>query len=66
MIANNIFRAIGDLCTNYLFKPYDFFRSMHSWWWSNTFNAILFSIGFIALIYWLGQLVKQKRAGDLS
>ena len=65
MIANNIFRAIGDFCTNVLFVPYDFFRAMHGWWSSNTFNAILIIIGFIAGFYWLSQLVRFKKEGDL-
>ena len=66
MIANNIFRAIGDFCTNVLFIPYDWFRSMHGWWISNTVNIIIITIGFIALFYWLNELAKHKRQGDLS
>lgn len=66
MIANNIFRAIGDFFTNILFVPYDAFRSMDGWWISNAVNVVLVLIGFIALFYWLGQLSKFKRAGDLS
>ncbi|MCB0460307.1 MAG: uracil phosphoribosyltransferase [Flavobacteriaceae bacterium] len=66
MIANNIFRAIGDFFTNILFIPYDAFRSMDGWWISNAVNVVLVIIGFIALFYWLGQLSKFKRTGDLS
>jgi hypothetical protein len=66
MIANNIFRAIGDFFTNILFIPYDAFRSMDGWWISNAVNVVLVLIGFIALFYWLGQLSKFKRTGDLS
>ncbi len=64
MIANNIFRAIGDFCTNVAFKIYDAFRSMDDWWTSNIINVILIAIGFIALFYWLGQMTAQKRAGE--
>jgi hypothetical protein len=38
MIANNIFRAIGDFSTDVAFKIYDVFRSMDGWWTSNTIN----------------------------
>lgn len=62
MIASNIFRAIGDFCTNVLFYPYDFFRSINGWWASNAISAIIIVIGFIALFYWLGQMVKYKKA----
>ncbi|HHC80669.1 MAG TPA: uracil phosphoribosyltransferase [Flavobacteriia bacterium] len=65
MIANNIFRAIGEFCTNIAFKPYDFFRSMDGWWISNTVNVILITIGFIAMFYWLGQMAKQHKEGAL-
>lgn len=66
MIANNIFRAIGDFCTNVLFKPFDFFRFMDSWWASNFINIILFLIGFAAMIYWLEKMVKFKRQGSTA
>jgi len=62
MIANNIFRAIGDFCTNVLFYPYDYLRSINGWWTSNAINALIMTIGFIALFYWLGQMVKYKKA----
>ncbi len=62
MIANNIFRAIGEFCTNVLFYPYNFFRSLDGWWASNTISIIIITIGFIALFYWLGQMIKYKKA----
>lgn len=63
MITNNIFRAIGELCTNVLFIPYDFFRSLDGWWISNIINGILISIGFGLFFYWLIQLQKFRKAG---
>jgi hypothetical protein len=63
MITNNIFRAIGELCTNILFIPYDFFRSLDGWWISNIINGILISIGFGLFFYWLTQLQKFRKAG---
>jgi len=64
MIVNNIFRAIGDFCTDLLFAPYDFFRFMDGWWISNTMGVFLVSIGFLFLFYWLGQMSKHNKAGE--
>ncbi len=64
MIANNIFRAIGDFSTDIAFKIYDIFRSMDGWWTSNTVNVVFIALGFIALFYWLGQMVSHNRAGE--
>lgn len=62
MIANNIFRAIGDFCTNVIFKfLYDPFRFMDGWWSSNIVNVIIFIIAAIALFYWLGEMVKHSK-----
>lgn len=65
MIANNIFRALGDFFTNVLFVPYDFFRSIDGWWSSNILNTIIVLIGFIATFYWLGKMVKYERENSL-
>lgn len=65
MIANNIFRALGDFFTNVLFVPYDFFRSIDGWWASNIFNTIIVVISFIATFYWLGKMVKHQRENSL-
>ncbi len=63
MIANNIFKAIGDFCTNVLFKPYDALRSMDNWWLQSTISWIFIAIAFVAFFYWLGELKKYKKAG---
>jgi len=63
MIANNIFKAIGDFCTNVLFKPYDALRSMDNWWLQSTISWIFIVITFIAFFYWLNELKKYKKAG---
>ena len=65
MIANNIFRALGDFFSNILFLPYDYFRSIDGWWSSNIFNTIVIAIGFIATFYWLGQMVKHGKENSL-
>jgi len=63
MIANNIFRAIGDFFTNVAFKPFDGIRFMDNWWLQNTFNWVLVIICMTAFVYWMGQLKKFKQQG---
>jgi hypothetical protein len=63
MIANNIFRAIGNFFVNVFFRPFDAVRFSHNWWLQNTFNWILVIIAFIGLFYWLSELNKHKKAG---
>lgn len=63
MIANNIFRAIGDFFSNVAFKPLDSVRFMDNWWAQNTFSWILSIICMIAMVYWMGQLKKFKKEG---
>ena len=65
MIANNLFRALGDFFTNVLFIPYDYFRSVDSWWFSNIINTVVVVIGFIAVFYWLGQMAKHTKENSL-
>ncbi len=60
MISTNIFRAIGDFCTNVLFIPYDAFRSTDGWWSSNIVNAIFISIIILLLMYWITRLISLR------
>ncbi|MFK5957619.1 MAG: uracil phosphoribosyltransferase [Lutibacter sp.] len=62
MIANNIFKAIGDFCTNVLFKPFDALRSMDNWWLQTSISWVFIVITFIAFIYWLSVLKKNQKA----
>ncbi|MCF6296607.1 MAG: uracil phosphoribosyltransferase [Flavobacteriaceae bacterium] len=64
MIANNIFRAIGDFCTAILFPPYKAFRLTDGWWSSNIINIVFISIGMLLFLYWLVQLQKFQKAGE--
>ncbi|MFD0761735.1 uracil phosphoribosyltransferase [Lutibacter aestuarii] len=64
MIANNIFKAIGDFFTNVLFAPYNEIRFMDNWWLQNTVSWIFIVITFIAFFYWLGEIRKYKKAGN--
>ena len=50
------FYWIEDLFVNVLFAPFDFFRFMESWTLSNSVNWAFMIIGFVAMVYWMGQL----------
>lgn len=64
MLANNIWKLLAGLFENVLFLPYDLLRKGTSGWWSsNTVSWILILIGFVALFYWMGQMLKYKREG---
>lgn len=65
-IANmsSFFYWIEDLFVNLLFAPYDLFRFMESWWASNTVNWIFMIIGFVAMVYWMGQLKIFDSSGE--
>jgi len=64
MIANNIFKAIGDFFTNVLMSPYDSIRFTDNWWLQSTVSWIFILITFMAFFYWLGELRKYKKAGN--
>lgn len=61
MIANNIFKAIGDFFTTILFAPYNGIRHMDNWWAQNMVSWIFLSVGLIAFLYWLGELKKYQK-----
>lgn len=64
MIANNIFKAIGDFFTNVVFSPFDALRSMDNWWLQSTISWIFIIITCIATMYWIGEIRKYKKAGN--
>jgi len=64
MIANNIFKAIGDFFTDVLFVPFDSIRFMDNWWLQSASSWIFIAITFVAFFYWLGELRKYKKAGN--
>jgi len=64
MIANNIFRTIGNFFVNVFFVPFDTVRFMHNWWEQNTFSFALLIIAFIGLFYWLNELRKYQKLGN--
>lgn len=56
----DFFYAIQDLFVNFLFKPFDWLRTIEldNWWLANSFSWIFIIIGFVAFVYWMGQLKK--------
>jgi hypothetical protein len=52
------FEGIQTLFVDYLFLPFDFFRSteLSNWSGANTLNFIFVIICFAALVYWTIQL----------
>lgn len=64
MIANNIFKALGDFFTNVLFGPYDSIRFSDNWWAQNSLSWVFIAITFVAFFYWMGEIRKYKKAGN--
>lgn len=64
MIANNIFKAIGDFFTNVAFVPYNSIRNMDNWWLQNAISFVFILITCAALVYWIGEIRKYKKAGN--
>lgn len=54
----DFFYAIQDLFVNFLFKPYDALRALEleNWFVANTVSWLFLIIGFVAMVYWMGQL----------
>jgi len=55
MLANNIWKLIGDL----------FLRlgTDDSWWVSNAVSWVLIATGLIAMVYWVSTMFSYKRQG---
>ena len=63
MIANNIFRGIGDFF-NWAFGPFEALRLNDlNWWVSNVVNWIFLLIFFCLLYYWMKESYRFKREG---
>ncbi|WP_338732233.1 DUF6341 family protein [Mangrovimonas cancribranchiae] len=56
----DFFYAIQDLFVNVLFTPLDALRALEldNWFAANGLNWIFMAVGFVAFIYWMGQLKK--------
>jgi uncharacterized membrane protein len=60
MSWKGFFEGIQSFFVDVVFAPFDMLRSMapESWFLSNIMSWILMTIGFVAFIYWMGQLKK--------
>lgn len=59
MTWKGFFEGIQSLAEDILFAPFDALRlGVDNWWVSNIISWILFAIGVVAFIYWMGQLKK--------
>jgi H+/Cl- antiporter ClcA len=63
MLANNLFRTIGDLFTDGLFVPLNSLREIDSWWGSNILNFLFIGIFFVLLAYWMKESIRFKKEG---
>lgn len=54
----DFFYAIEDLFVNVLFAPYDALRALEleNWFAANTVSWLFLIVGFVAMVYWMGQL----------
>ena len=56
----DFFYAIQDLFVDVLFAPFDALRTLEldNWFAANVMSWVFMAIGFVAFIYWMGQLKK--------
>lgn len=65
MTWKGFFEGIQSLAENILFAPFDALRlGVDNWWVSNIVSWILFAIGIVAFVYWMGQLKKFNDNGE--
>ena len=66
MTWKGVFEGIQSFTENVLFIPYDVLRGIEldNWWLANIMSWMLFAIGFVAFIYWMGQLKKFNDSGE--
>jgi hypothetical protein len=60
MTWKGVFEGIQSITEDVLFLPYNILRSIEldNWWLANIVSWTLMLIGFVAFIYWMGQLKK--------
>lgn len=58
----SFFEGIASLFTDFLFLPYDYFRTLEltNWWGANIINWIFIIICTAAFVYWVRQLNAHK------
>lgn len=68
MIANNIFRQIGDLFTEFLFLPFHWLdknvaTADFGWWVSNAINWFFLVVLLLLFWYWMKESRKFQKEG---
>jgi hypothetical protein len=63
MIANNIFKAIGDFFTDVLFPPLHGLKGLDDWWVSNIINFGFVVVFLVLLGYWMKESLRFKKEG---
>ena len=60
MTWKGVFEGIQSITENVLFVPYNILRTIEldNWWMANIVSWMLMLIGFVAFLYWMGQLKK--------
>tara|TARA_B110000977_G_scaffold198491_1_gene283471 strand:- start:2797 stop:3033 length:237 start_codon:yes stop_codon:yes gene_type:complete len=60
MTWKGVFEGIQSITENVLFVPFDMLRAVEldNWWFANIMSWTLMLVGFVAFIYWMGQLKK--------
>ncbi len=58
MTWKGLFEGIQSLTEDVLFMPFDALRmiELDNWWMANIMSWFLMAIGFVAFLYWMGQL----------
>ena len=66
MTWKGVFEGIQSFTENVLFVPYNVLRGveLNNWWLANIVSWILFAIGIVAFVYWMGQLKKINDNGE--
>ena len=60
MTWKGVFEGIQSITENVLFVPFNMLRAIEldNWWFANIMSWTLMLVGFVAFIYWMGQLKK--------
>jgi hypothetical protein len=60
MTWKGFFEGIQSITEDVLFLPYNMLRAIEldNWWLANIMSWTLMLVGFVAFIYWMGQLKK--------
>ena len=62
----NLIEAIGGLFEELFFLPFQLLTKLepYSWWLANGMSFFFLTIGGIAAVYWINQLLKFDKNGE--